>query len=136
MLFRSYLLYIEDYVKAKTEQYNFIGDPNAKVRAFRILSVANYDWLNARQTNTTPQGLNNYDELTFYMSNYFYRNGTETFNDNQVNAEIYGKTFNVKYGYWNVLKNVDNITNFNYFNYIVFFTKNPLSMCVSITPII
>ena len=88
-----YLLRIEDYVKAKTEFYNFIGDANAKTRVFKILSVANYDWLNSRQPSTTPIAQGIYydcipDELTFYMSNYFYRSGTETFNDNQINAEI------------------------------------------------
>ena len=60
------------------KQKHKVGNANAKVRAFKILSVANYDWLNARQTSTITQGSNHYDcipdELTFYMSNYFYRN--------------------------------------------------------------
>ena len=70
------------------------------------------------------------------MSNYFNNNGIDTYNDTQINYQIYGKTFRETYGYWNCIENTNNNQNFDYFNYIIFLTKNVQNLSVSITPLI
>jgi len=132
-----YLLNIENYVKAKSESNNFINNPNAKCRIFKILTVGNYDWRSSTIINSNTL---TYDciseEIQINMSNYFNNNGIETFNDYQVNYQIFGKTLRSSYGYWNCVENTNNNQNFDYFNYIIFLTKNVQNLSVSITPLI
>ena len=61
------------------------------------------------------------DELGFYMSNFKNVAGADTYNDYNVNFQIFGKTIKDNYGYWNCISNVDNAI--PYFNYIVFISK-------------
>jgi hypothetical protein len=126
-----YLLNIENYVKAKTEL------TNAKCRVFKILTIGNYDWKSSRTVN--PNTLT-YDcvpeEIQINMSNYLNVNGVDTYNDYQINYQISGKTLRSSYGYWNCVENTNNNQNFDYFNYIIFLTKNIQNLSVSITPLI
>ena len=126
-----YLLNIENYVKAK------INASNAKCRVFKILTIGSYDWKSSRKHNINTLS---YDcipeEIQINMSNYFNNNGIDTYNDTQINYQIYGKSFRETYGYWNCIENTNNNQNFDYFNYIIFLTKNIQNLSVSITPLI
>jgi hypothetical protein len=126
-----YLLNIENYVKAKKEP------SNAKCRVFKILTIGSYDWKTSRKYNLNTLS---YDcipeEIQINMSNYFNNNGIETYNDNQINYQIFGKTFRETYGYWNCIENTNNNQEFDYFNYIIFITKYVQNLSVSITPLI
>ena len=74
------------------------------------------------------------DELGFYMSNYKIMNGVDTYNDYNVNFQIFGKSLKSSYGYWNCITTVDNAI--PYFNYIIFLSKNSINLSVSITPLV
>ena len=73
------------------------------------------------------------DELGFYMSNYKSVAGVDTYNDYNVNYQIFGKSLKSNYGYWNCISNVDNAI--PYFNYIIFISKTTINMNVCITPL-
>ena len=68
------------------------------------------------------------------MSNYKSVAGVDTYNDYNVNFQIFGKTIKDSFGYWNCVSNVDNAI--PYFNYIVFISKRSMDLSVSITPLI